>query len=66
MDKPIIKEIKKWLGDVVDPNNATSERVDYGLHTMYDIALLSRAVQDLANRGLPADLTATTINSCQL
>ena len=50
--KPVTKEIKKQLGDMIYPNETTSYRMDYGLQTMQAIALMSRVMQDLENRGL--------------
>ena len=56
MDNPFIKKIKKRLGDLVGPNNTTAERVDCCLQTMQAIDFLAKAVQDLFNRVLPADV----------
>ena len=50
--KPVTKEIKKQLGDMIYPNETTSYRVDCVLKTMQVVNFLARAVQDLANQGL--------------
>ena len=34
MDKPVIDEIKKRLGDLIYPNDTAADRVDCGLQTM--------------------------------
>ena len=48
MNKPVIKDTKKWLGDTVDPNNTTTDRVDCSIQTMQAIDLLAMAVQELS------------------
>ena len=46
-DKPIVKEINKRLGYMVDPNNTGADRVYCGLQTMKAIDFLSMALQGL-------------------
>ena len=57
MDKPVIKDIKKRMEDLVIFNSAAATKVDCGLHTMQAINFLSIVVQCLANRGLPPDIS---------
>ena len=56
MDKPVTKETKKRLVILVDSNVTVETLVDYQLQIMHAIDFLSRAVQDLANCGLPPDI----------
>ena len=46
MDKPITKEIKKRLGDLIGPNDTVEDRVDCGIQNMQAIEFLARSVQD--------------------
>ena len=62
-DKPIIKEIKKWKGNLIDPNVTTMEKVDYGLKTMQTIKLIFIAVKDLVNIVLTQYVTAESIKN---
>ena len=48
MDKPVIKDIKKRMEDLVILNSAAATKVDCGLHTMQAINFLSIVVQCLA------------------
>ena len=34
MDKPVIKYIKKLLGDLLDPNDTAEDSIDFGLQTI--------------------------------
>ena len=54
-NKPVIKDIKKRLGNLIEPNDTASYRLYYGLQTMQYIDFLDIEVQDLANRGLQED-----------
>ena len=54
---PVIKDNKKRLGDLMDPNDTASYRLKCGLQTMQAIDFLARSVQELGKRVLPADVT---------
>ena len=57
LEKPFIEEIKKRLGGLIDPNNATVDRVYCGHQTIQAIKCLERSVQDLSNGGIPEYVT---------
>ena len=57
MYKPVLKNIKKRLGYLIDHNDTTEYRFNCGLQTLQVIGFLARSVQYLANRGLMDDVT---------
>ena len=56
MDKNILKDIKRQLQDSVDVVAPADQRVDCNVSTMVAIDMASKAVQDLAHRGVEANV----------
>ena len=62
MDNPVTKDIDKWIGDLVYPNNTADDIEDFFLQNMQSIDFLVRLVQDLSNQGLSAYVTLLQSN----
>ena len=50
IDKHVLNDIKKCLGDLINPNNTKANKEDCSLKMIKAVNFLVRAVQDPANR----------------